>query len=191
MSIHTVHRAHGVYNVHWLWKLIEDETLVPTSYMDFDKLNEALESEMWTKSSDGTAFRPSELVGTRTVIDDSHWERVFKADLSFPVIVFDQNTAPEEEINGHKDPYKWAGRILGRYDCVDGLHRLSKLFLMHRNRVKVKIITWDILQKAKISDTEYMLMLLAAFFGFSIGSLMWTAKEWSKVHNRTSLNWSN
>ncbi len=183
--VHTVHRTHGVYDVHRLWKLMAGIT--PTK-MKFNQVSHVLDSEMWTKTDTGVPFSPMELIHTRVVKDTSHWNRVFNADLKFPIIILDQDAAPHEEVFGHKNPYKWAGQILGRYDCLDGLHRLSKLWLLDAEEVNVIIIPWTMLQEAKLTATAYNLMLLAAFFGYSVGTLMWTAVDWSKAYGRTSLN---
>lgn len=189
--MHTAHRAHGIYDVHKIWKLVDQE---PTQWLKMSDIEHALDSEMWTKYYDGSAFTPFELVKTRQVRGEpNHWNRIFDANLNFPIIVLDQDTAPQNIVNQPTDIHRWGARVVGRFDLLDGCHRACKLWLMGAENVSVKLISWDNLQKAKLSPLEYYIMMVAAWFGLKLGKsdlslLEWNASEWSNAYSRHSVN---
>lgn len=124
-----VWRDHGTYDVKKLWKL---SSKLKTKRLSLNKLKHNLDKDYWTVIDKNK----ERFVTPNQVIKDPykshvHFFKMMEADLSYPIIVYDDN---------------------GDLDVLDGLHRLSKAKVEKRKTINVKIINDEILAKAKVKS---------------------------------------
>jgi hypothetical protein len=143
---HIAARGHGEYDV---YKLFEVCAKLPTVDIPFEELEPALNVRIWMTSDESLAFSPRHLV-THTVLDADHWKRMLDADLSYPILVFDisANWFKLLETQSYRECVSML--LYGNYDVIDGNHRLAKYFLSGIKMVKAKVVTWDVLQEARL-----------------------------------------
>ena len=122
-----VWRNHGTYNVQKLWKLTNN---IKSKRIYITKVVHNLNKDNWTiyEKNKPIYLTPIQVLKNKKK-SEYHYEKIQTADTSFPILVY-------------KDNDDW--------DVLDGLHRLAKLVLKKRKTVVVKIITPEILKKAKV-----------------------------------------
>ncbi len=138
-------RNHGTYSVNALINLVKtlDDMEISTS-----TLMKAVTNKLWEEEN--IAFSPSQLFthGTEKIISNFHLERIKTADMSWPIFIFD--TMSVSGLGQIPLAFDFDIEIFGRFDVLDGLHRLSNaVYLTKQKYVKVKLVPWSILQKSK------------------------------------------
>jgi hypothetical protein len=143
---HIAARGHGAYDVYKLFEVCEK---LPIVEIPFEELEPALDVRIWMSSDESLAFSPRHLV-KHMVLDTDHWNRMLAADLSYPILVFDisANWAKLLENQSYRECVSML--LYGNYDVIDGNHRLAKCFLSGVKMVKAKVVTWEVLQEARL-----------------------------------------
>lgn len=145
-SYHTASRFHGIYNVYKIWDLTANLDVVQ---IPIKQLLSILNERFWDDPSTGSndAFSPMDVI-TGKVKSEYHKKRIFEADLSFPILVLDQN-----EYRNILNTKIYDFMLTDSYfDILDGLHRLVKAYLLGLLTIDAKIVPWKILQLAKIGN---------------------------------------
>ncbi len=147
-EIHIAPRNYGIIDVYRLFNVIRERSLKPVP-MRVSELKSQLSTVNWVREDPGTSgiFKPIDLIEER-VNDKSHWERVQKADLSYPVIVFSE-TRSEMNISQRTNLAKLK---LKERDLIDGLHRLAQAVLLHMDEILVYDVPWDVIEEAIVTD---------------------------------------
>lgn len=124
-------RDHGIYNVKKLWKHTNNEKI---HTVDMSKLKHNLNKDLWTVFVKGKKkyITPMQVI-KNPKISPVDSEKIKEADTKYPILVYDDK---------------------GDMDILDGLHRLAKLYLLGKKRAKIRYITDDILDKARITNNR-------------------------------------
>jgi len=116
-----------VYSIKRMIDLTKDDLVVD---LDIKLLTPALEQKLW-EDDKGNPIRPIDVLTFYNANNKDpwgHWERIEKASLDYPVLVY---------------------LITDRtYDVFDGLHRLCKVYLSTKTFVRCKIMTDTVLKQA-------------------------------------------
>lgn len=125
-------RSYGLFSAKLLWEITDNDPVVE---MDINELTPCLDDWLWETGSPNQVWR-GEVEDT-----EHHVDRIKVADTSYPILISENFDPNDDDIYIH-----------GKYDCLDGLHRLCRLhFIEHRPTVTVRMVSWDQLQRAKIS----------------------------------------
>ncbi len=140
-------REHGRYLVKELFD--QTKNIVPFQ-LPLAELERVLKLKVWRTSYNGMKFSPWELIH-QTIKDPVHWKRVIDADLSYSILVM------KEQVNWLHDDEDGKTKTLsehitkyGIWDVIDGYHRLVKAYLLNRENVFVKEVTWEMLQESRV-----------------------------------------
>ena len=154
--MHYFVRNWGAYDV---YKLMDVVQYHPTRFLELNQFELALSYECWDgvdENGDQFVFSPNDLLGYK-VYDQDHWERVVNADMYYPIIALDQYTGPSF-LTEPRTIDDLLAKVEGRYDVLDGMHRLSKAKMMGMSHIPVKVVTWDEIQIAKINNLNQFIM---------------------------------
>lgn len=150
--MHIFARHWGIFDVYKMFELTKDikSEILPTS-----EVFHSLDSPCWDTFDDEDGiyhiFTPNELIEKKSVHSTEHWMRIMNADLTYPILVLDQTQGPKELLNP-TTPIEFQNQIPAKYDVLDGMHRLSKAKLMSKEYILVKVIPWDLIQQARVTD---------------------------------------
>lgn len=125
----TCSRPFGIINITKLWKHIET---LPTFEFQITDLDYMLDVGVWETGT------PNEIYIYKTKEDtEHHHDRILHCDTAYPIVITEHKYENDE--------------IPGRWDILDGLHRLCKLkYLDNATHVSVKIVSMTILGKCVI-----------------------------------------
>jgi len=120
-------RDHGIYNIKKIWKITE--RLKPYR-ININKLTHNLDKDLWTVigKKRNKYITPNQLM-KNPFLSPIDYCKILNANLQYPIIVYQD-----------KDDL----------DILDGLHRLCKIYMLDKRTIKVKYITKDLLDKARI-----------------------------------------
>ena len=127
-NIQQVWREHGKYDVNALWTKTKN---TKTKRIYLNKIKHNLDKDLWTivlKNGKEKYITPNQVI-KNPHLSPQDAMKIINADLSYPIIVYDDN---------------------GDLDILDGLHRLAKSVMLRRKTIKVKYVSNDILSKCKI-----------------------------------------
>lgn len=120
-----------VYSVN---KMVKNSKRIPTKWVDIRPYAAAnLDLDMWERDDDTHVDElvdsNHQFVTPNQVLNDpsisiEHYNRILQANLKYPILV---------------DVH---------YDVLDGLHRLAKAYKQGKKKIKVKILTRDVLEKS-------------------------------------------
>lgn len=149
--MHFFTRNYGMFDVELLYTLTKDLTIYDIKLSD---LKHMLDHKMWDgiDESDGNyyIFSSDDLI-RGIITNKEHFERIMDANLKYPIIL----TIPEDiPVHENDEFISYVTRIKGKYDVVDGMHRLSKANIMKLETIKSVIVPWDILKKARIGSVS-------------------------------------
>lgn len=142
-QFHHAVRPHGIYDVFKLWELTKHLQVI--NY-PVENLLPMLEETFW-ENEDDKPFSPADLLYGR-IKSPKHEESVMKADLNYPILLFDQREyAHVTGVNIYDEM-----KVKSEKDILDGLHRYLLAVLKGDKTIKAVIVPWVILQRAKIGD---------------------------------------
>lgn len=149
--MHLFARVWGVFDVYMLFELSKD---IKPIQIPIESALPMLDCKIWDGVIEDIgylSFTPNDLLDWKSVHSKDHWTRVMESDLSYPLMALDQFTVDTKLLN--PNPFsEIMSPILGRYDIIDGMHRLAKAKILKSKTVDVKVIPWDTIMKAKITD---------------------------------------
>jgi hypothetical protein len=149
--MHLFARDWGVFDVYMLFDLTKN--IKPTT-ISIESALPMLDCKIWDGVVDGIgymSFAPNDLLDWKSVHSIDHWIRIMEADLSYPLLALDQFSVDSKLLN--PDPISEVmSTILGRYDIIDGMHRLAKAKVLKLETVDIKVVPWDIIMQSKIID---------------------------------------
>lgn len=119
-------REYGKFSVEKLWKISDSE---PTQFIDINDLLHMLDVEVWMEGT------PMDVLHCIVEDKDDHLIRILTVDINIPLIV---TLEPSEFVPK------------GKYDILDGMHRLVKCHLLKISKVPVKALSKDQILTAEI-----------------------------------------
>lgn len=139
-------RNHGTYDVEKLWKLAKS---LPVESMEISRLEPILDAELWEEN--GEVITPKQVLANPESAP-RHTKAIRNADMTHPVLIFDT----EHGLYSHlRRSDNFNIKIPGDYDVLDGLHRICHAIFRTRKHIKIQLITWETLQKAKIEEFQF------------------------------------
>ncbi len=145
-------RNHGDYNVEDMF--IIAGKLKPFS-IPISNIKRVLKLKVW-RSKEGVSISPLEVLNDKTrQIEVSHWNSILNGNLEYPIIVMDEklnwnHIASKEYSKASYDPDQF-----GKWDVLDGYHRLALAVLMNLTSILAVELSWDNLQTTKIDWSQY------------------------------------
>jgi hypothetical protein len=134
----------GIIDIEKLWEITKDS---PSFEIESSKLWFMLDLAIWS-SWEGKRHptEPEQDLAPRQVLEHPelssyHWKAIQKADLRYPILVF----WPENK--------RWP------IDVLDGLHRLSKVFLQKGDTIRIKKVNQTEIQQARCYRIEQKVCL--------------------------------
>jgi len=123
-------RGRNVYDVRKLWELTKN---IPEIDIDIRVLKHNLDKDYWTVIDKITGkenyVTPNQVIQNQKISPEDY-RKILEANLSYAVII---HIDSDNEL-----------------DILDGLHRLSKVVMNKHTTIKAKILTDEILSKARI-----------------------------------------
>lgn len=136
-------RNYGTFSVGRLIKLSKD---IPIVELQTEDIFPILDSKLWEK--DNIPMSPMEMLS-----DADKVNKINSSDMKYPILVFDNLSTGDHLCRKRSDNYDI--KIIGRYDILDGLHRVCKAYLDNVGTIKAKIIPWEILLKAEVDEFKF------------------------------------
>ena len=124
-------RYYGTFAVQKMWEVTKRE---PDMIMSISDLKHNLDKDYWTlydENKKETYVAPNQVLAN-PALNPVDYQKILEADLSYSIIVY-------------KD-----GDDL---DVIDGLHRLAKTIHLKKDVISVKMVTREMVEKGRISDT--------------------------------------
>lgn len=125
----------NIYNIEMLWRLTKNNT---ERQIPIKELEPFLFNKTWSyQTFDEPDYSPMDIIKNPN-LSSTHYSRITNADVSFPILIY-------RNING------------GWIKVIDGLHRLSKLWLSRKSDddlISVKYITKRQLSKAETTTVD-------------------------------------
>lgn len=147
MKENLVIRNYGTYDVNKLLALTKN---LPIKVFRTKSLQSMLKARLWEENN--KIITPDEVIKNPKV-SPTHASRIDKSDLYFPILVYKDRSNPTYLKQHRKD--KVNIKIPAGYDIIDGLHRLSYAVKNKIPYVNVRIVSWNLLQKARTNEYEF------------------------------------
>lgn len=126
-----IQRSFGLFDIITLWEITKNNPLIQ---LNIEDLVPCLDDWVWKCGT------PSQVWKKEVLDDENHIDRIKNADLQYPVLI-SENFDIDDESRG----------LHSKYDCLDGLHRLSHLhFIMQQKQIVAQMVTWEQLQSVKL-----------------------------------------
>jgi len=125
-TTHQCYRDDYRFSVQKLWNAVRDNEVLE---IPIEQLVHMLDVWIW---AEGT---PNQVMRGEVPDEENHLERVEKADLSMPIII------SKLCLDNGEDVYDDILKHGGKYDVLDGIHRLVKYTKLGRSHVKVVVAT--------------------------------------------------
>lgn len=148
--MHICIRPYGIFNVAKLHLYSENKNVVQINLSDLER---QLSEQVWDGTDEITGnykyFSPLDIL-TNKVYESNHWNRIVNCELNYPLIAVDRSSLVNMFGNSPQMYYLYSSG--DKYDILDGMHRLSKLYMLKSNTVNVKIMSVADLNKSKVGE---------------------------------------
>ena len=121
-----------IYSVNLLWKYVNQKNII-SKKIKLKKLIPQLKDLCWSDSKE--SFSPIQIIKNNN-LSPSDYKRIKEADLRYPIII---DSRIDEKHN---------------FNVVDGMHRLSKGFLLKKESIRGYIIDKEIMKKCILAKNN-------------------------------------
>ena len=107
------------------WKAVKGTKVITIQLSDVIHMFD--DKKVWEADKGNGSVSVWEVIRSPKNRNPKQWRRMERADTSYPIII--------------------SKRIDGKWDVIDGLHRLMKLYLNHKKSVKAQVLTPSMVKK--------------------------------------------